>query len=401
MARSPGVQQVHDLHVWTITSGFPALAAHVLVDRDTDCHATRRELEAMLRERFGLDHTTLQVDHEGGELLQIDVNPGGGRVRTAALRQPGGEAERVDLDPGLASRRSRWRLVARVHGEVVEARGGHLDRPRGRRRRARRGARPRRRPRRARRPAAYSSSSASPSSAARHGSVTEPPGSSSSLGGATSAPGASVGRAAARSGAGGSKPGVERHQLLGDRALGRLVLALAEVKPAQRARPGPRGTATASPRSRSRARPRRRSRRRPGGGRRAARAPARALALAGEPEAGRVDARGSPGRRRGSARSQAIDVGERADAVELGEVEEVDQHRAGGGELGDHRVTLGARGRPPGAASAAAAAAPGRRCCRGAGARGRGSYSRPRRPTATPVMLIAPVGSSLRKGSSA
>ncbi|MDX6581507.1 MAG: cobalt-zinc-cadmium efflux system protein [Solirubrobacterales bacterium] len=73
MAGLAGVKQVHDLHVWTITSGFPALAAHVLVDRDIDCHATRRELEAMLHERFGLDHTTLQVDHEGGELLQIET----------------------------------------------------------------------------------------------------------------------------------------------------------------------------------------------------------------------------------------------------------------------------------------------------------------------------------------
>jgi cobalt-zinc-cadmium efflux system protein len=73
MCSTPGVREVHDLHVWTITSGFPALAAHVLVDRDTDCHATRRDLEAMLHERFGLDHTTLQVDHEGGELLQIET----------------------------------------------------------------------------------------------------------------------------------------------------------------------------------------------------------------------------------------------------------------------------------------------------------------------------------------
>ncbi len=73
MAATAGVKQVHDLHVWTITSGFPALAAHVLVDRETDCHATRRELETMLHERFGLDHTTLQVDHEGGELLQIET----------------------------------------------------------------------------------------------------------------------------------------------------------------------------------------------------------------------------------------------------------------------------------------------------------------------------------------
>jgi cobalt-zinc-cadmium efflux system protein len=81
MAAMAGVIQVHDLHVWTITSGFPALAAHVVVDRDTDCHGTRRELERMLGERFNLDHTTLQVDHEGGELLQIETGddaPGSG-----------------------------------------------------------------------------------------------------------------------------------------------------------------------------------------------------------------------------------------------------------------------------------------------------------------------------------
>jgi cobalt-zinc-cadmium efflux system protein len=72
MVTVPGVIEVHDLHVWTITSGFPALAAHVTVDRDADCHAKRRELEALLAERFGLRHTTLQVVHAGGELLQIE-----------------------------------------------------------------------------------------------------------------------------------------------------------------------------------------------------------------------------------------------------------------------------------------------------------------------------------------
>jgi cobalt-zinc-cadmium efflux system protein len=65
-----GVVEVHDLHVWEITSGFPALSAHVLVGADSDCHAARRAMEAMLHERFGLDHTTLQVDHSGG-LLEI------------------------------------------------------------------------------------------------------------------------------------------------------------------------------------------------------------------------------------------------------------------------------------------------------------------------------------------
>jgi len=54
---------VHDLHVWTVTSGFPALSAHVLVEPDADCHAARRRLEELLAERFGISHTTLQVEH--------------------------------------------------------------------------------------------------------------------------------------------------------------------------------------------------------------------------------------------------------------------------------------------------------------------------------------------------
>ncbi len=59
----PGVVEVHDLHVWTITSGFPALAAHVLVEPGDDCHARRRELERLLAGEYGIEHTTLQVDH--------------------------------------------------------------------------------------------------------------------------------------------------------------------------------------------------------------------------------------------------------------------------------------------------------------------------------------------------
>jgi cobalt-zinc-cadmium efflux system protein len=69
---APGVVEVHDLHVWEISSGFPALSAHVLVGADSDCHAARRAMEAMLHESFALDHTTLQVDHTGGELLEIE-----------------------------------------------------------------------------------------------------------------------------------------------------------------------------------------------------------------------------------------------------------------------------------------------------------------------------------------
>jgi cobalt-zinc-cadmium efflux system protein len=71
LVEQPAVVEVHDLHVWEITSGFAALSAHVLVGSESNCHAARREMEAMLHERFALDHTTLQVDHVGSELLEI------------------------------------------------------------------------------------------------------------------------------------------------------------------------------------------------------------------------------------------------------------------------------------------------------------------------------------------
>ena len=74
-----GVVEVHDLHVWEVTSGFPALSAHVLVTPDCDCHDARRRMEVLLRERFGLDHTTLQVDHSGGGLIAIAPRAGSER----------------------------------------------------------------------------------------------------------------------------------------------------------------------------------------------------------------------------------------------------------------------------------------------------------------------------------
>ncbi|HSZ13843.1 MAG TPA: cation diffusion facilitator family transporter [Solirubrobacteraceae bacterium] len=72
LVAQPAVVEVHDLHVWEVTSGFPALSAHVLVGADSDCHAARRGIEAMLRQRFALQHTTLQVDHVASELLEIE-----------------------------------------------------------------------------------------------------------------------------------------------------------------------------------------------------------------------------------------------------------------------------------------------------------------------------------------
>ena len=76
LVSEPGIVEVHDLHVWEVTSGFPALSAHVLVGPDTDCHAARLHLTTLLGERFEIAHTTLQVEHEAHELLEIE--PAGG-----------------------------------------------------------------------------------------------------------------------------------------------------------------------------------------------------------------------------------------------------------------------------------------------------------------------------------
>jgi cobalt-zinc-cadmium efflux system protein len=71
MASHAFVVEVHDLHVWEVTTEFPTLSAHVLVEPGADCHGVRRELEQLLRDRFGLEHTTLQVDHAPAQLVQI------------------------------------------------------------------------------------------------------------------------------------------------------------------------------------------------------------------------------------------------------------------------------------------------------------------------------------------
>jgi cobalt-zinc-cadmium efflux system protein len=74
LASEPDVVEVHDLHVWEVSSGFPALSAHVLVGADTDCHRTRRHLESLLHDRYGIDHTTLQVEHESDAgLIQLGL----------------------------------------------------------------------------------------------------------------------------------------------------------------------------------------------------------------------------------------------------------------------------------------------------------------------------------------
>jgi cobalt-zinc-cadmium efflux system protein len=75
LAAQPGVVEVHDLHVWEVTSGFPALSAHVVVRPGDDCHDLRRQLQRLLEERFDLRHTTLQVDHATVEQGPLQIEP--------------------------------------------------------------------------------------------------------------------------------------------------------------------------------------------------------------------------------------------------------------------------------------------------------------------------------------
>jgi len=79
ICREDGVRSVHDLHVWTVTAGFGAVAAHVVVARDCDRDLVRRRLELTLAERFGIEHTTLQMEEEADQgLLRVENAAGEG-----------------------------------------------------------------------------------------------------------------------------------------------------------------------------------------------------------------------------------------------------------------------------------------------------------------------------------
>jgi cobalt-zinc-cadmium efflux system protein len=78
LASDDDVVEVHDLHVWTVTSGFPALAAHVLVTPESDCHGARRRLQRLLDDRYHLHHVTLQVDHVAQREQAVQIASRGG-----------------------------------------------------------------------------------------------------------------------------------------------------------------------------------------------------------------------------------------------------------------------------------------------------------------------------------
>ena len=64
---TPKVLGVHDLHVWTITSGFDALSAHVVVADETQSRGVLSSLRQRLHDRFGIDHMTIQIEPEDFE----------------------------------------------------------------------------------------------------------------------------------------------------------------------------------------------------------------------------------------------------------------------------------------------------------------------------------------------
>jgi cobalt-zinc-cadmium efflux system protein len=73
LVNEAGVVEVHDLHVWEVTTGMPAISAHMIVEQDADCHEARWRAARLLADQFGVEHSTLQVEHEpGDELLQIE-----------------------------------------------------------------------------------------------------------------------------------------------------------------------------------------------------------------------------------------------------------------------------------------------------------------------------------------
>ena len=68
LAAISGVVDVHDVHVWTLTSEMEVASAHVMINAGADSHRVLDEARSLLRDRHGLDHATLQVepdDHRG------------------------------------------------------------------------------------------------------------------------------------------------------------------------------------------------------------------------------------------------------------------------------------------------------------------------------------------------
>ena len=123
MAARPHVAEVHDLHIWEITTGMPAASAHVLVEPDQDCHAVRADLEALLAREHGITHLTLQVDHapDPGDLPIPSAQP---HDQATASALPHGQATAPahdhDLNDATASAHDHATPSARDHDHLSD-----------------------------------------------------------------------------------------------------------------------------------------------------------------------------------------------------------------------------------------------------------------------------------------
>ncbi len=73
ICQTDGLVRVDDLHVWELTSGMPALSAHLRVRADVDCHAAQHAVQRLLTERYGIQHVTLQTEHTDGDDVSGDT----------------------------------------------------------------------------------------------------------------------------------------------------------------------------------------------------------------------------------------------------------------------------------------------------------------------------------------
>ncbi|MEO3856901.1 cation diffusion facilitator family transporter [Acrocarpospora sp. B8E8] len=86
------VVEVHDLHIWEVTSGYPAMSAHILVKPGADCHAARVAAERLVHDQYGIEHTTLQVDHAPEALLTVGAHCADPQGPSHKAGTPGAEA---------------------------------------------------------------------------------------------------------------------------------------------------------------------------------------------------------------------------------------------------------------------------------------------------------------------
>ncbi|VVC75626.1 Metal cation efflux system protein CzcD [Aquicella siphonis] len=73
-----GVKDIHELHVWTITSGRVSLTAHVVIDKSRDCEQVLQKIRELFASQFGISHTTLQHESkkclDGEEICNLGIH---------------------------------------------------------------------------------------------------------------------------------------------------------------------------------------------------------------------------------------------------------------------------------------------------------------------------------------